>query len=449
MNNFDVIIVGAGPGGCIVAKTIETFNKNINFVLIDSKSKENIGKKVCGDAIGKEIFDFLNKEINLEYPKEEITQKIKGIKVFSPDRQTIYNIETQEGGYMIDRKKFGQHLLRQLKNLNLINASVVDVFEEGVIVEKNNNGKIEKEKIYGKIVVDASGVSSVIRRNIKSIYIEKNLDPKDMMICYREIRNFNLNTDYSYIYLDNELTNGGYIWEFPENNAVNVGLGVGFPFKPKEAYDKYLNTNKIKEGKILNDDKGFGIVPTRRPIDSLVDYSNIGIMLVGDAACQVNPLHGGGIATAMNGGYLAGKTIVKIYEEKKLNNMTINDLWTYNLEYMKNEGARNASLDILKIFLQTLTNKEINFGMSKGIIDEKDILEINMGRLNLGIFTKLQKVAKGISNISLLTRLNFIVTKMNEIKTLYKNYPETSDKFFEWKQKVNEIYGEIYEKFRK
>lgn len=444
MIDYDVIIVGAGPGGCITAKTIETLTKNkINFVIIDSKPKENIGKKVCGDAVGKEIFDFLNKKINLEYPEDEVKQKIKGINVISPDKKSCYCIKTPEGGYMIDRLKFGQHLLNQIKNLNLITGNVIGVFDGGVLI----NDKNEIRKIYGKIIVDASGVNSIIRRNINSRYIEKNLNINEIMMCYREIRKLNKNSDYCDIYLDNELTNGGYVWEFPENDKINIGLGVRHPFKPKERYEIYLKNKKINS-EILNDDSGFGIVPTRKPINSLVDVisenKKIGIMLVGDAACQVNPLHGGGIAPAMMGGYLAGKTISEIYNEE----INLNDLWNYNVEYMRSEGAKNASLDLLKIFLQSMKNEEINFGMSKKIIDENDIININNSNrnLSLGVIDKIIIGIKGIKNISMLKKLKFIGEKMKEIRKLYEEYPENPEKFFEWKNKNEKIYKDVYEK---
>ncbi|MFN3527820.1 MAG: hypothetical protein ACK4YO_01815, partial [Candidatus Altarchaeaceae archaeon] len=307
-----------------------------------------------------------------------------------------------------------------------------------------------------KIVVDASGVNSIIRRNLNSKYIERNLKTNEIMMCYREIRKFNMNSEYCNIYLDNELTKGGYVWEFPEDDRVNIGLGVAYPLKPKERYELYLKNTKINDSEILNDDSGFGIVPTRKPINSLVDIignekEKIGIMLVGDAACQVNPLHGGGIATSMIGGYLAGKTILKIYKEKKFENngITLNDLWNYNVEYMRTEGAKNASLDLFKIFLQTLTNDQLNFGMSKKLIDEKDLIKIsNNEELNLGVIEKMLIVVKGVEDISMLKKMKFIAKKMKEIRKLYKEYPEHPEKFFEWKNKNEEIYKDVYEKLK-
>jgi len=150
---YDVVIVGAGPGGAIAAKTLD--NSGLSVCLIDAKPRENIGEKVCGDAIEKEIFDFLHEKLNLDYPNKEVKNKVKGIKIFSPDKKTIFKIETKNKGYLLDRLKFGQHLLRQIKKATLMdNTLFVDFFDEGVVVERKINNKTEIEKIKCKIVVD-------------------------------------------------------------------------------------------------------------------------------------------------------------------------------------------------------------------------------------------------------------------------------------------------------
>ena len=50
LKNFDVVIIGAGSGGCLAAKTVA--EAGIKVCMIDRKEEHNIGDKVCGDAIG-------------------------------------------------------------------------------------------------------------------------------------------------------------------------------------------------------------------------------------------------------------------------------------------------------------------------------------------------------------------------------------------------------------
>ncbi|MFW9822628.1 MAG: FAD-dependent oxidoreductase, partial [Candidatus Thorarchaeota archaeon] len=57
-NSFDVIVVGAGTGGTIAARFAS--KNGLNVCLIDRKPKSEIGNKICGDAVGNEIFGLLN-----------------------------------------------------------------------------------------------------------------------------------------------------------------------------------------------------------------------------------------------------------------------------------------------------------------------------------------------------------------------------------------------------
>jgi len=444
---YDIVIVGAGPGGAIAAKTLD--NLNLSVCLIDTKPKEKIGEKVCGDAVGKEFFDFLHEKLNLEYPDEEIKDRINGIKVFSPDRRTVFKVETKDGGYMIDRLKFGQHLLRQIKNVNLMdNAKFVDFYEKGIIVERTENGndKIKTERIECKIVVDASGFNASVRKKTNSEFMEKEINKDEFSVCYREIKKYKFeDPHYCHIYLSSKFSPGGYVWEFPEGDEVNAGLGVLYPANPKKYYEEYkkFRGEKFSNSEILN--AGGGITPTRKPIDSLVAMQNgIGIMLVGDAACQVNPIHGGGIGQAMRAGYLAGITIKKIYEKNKcIDKISLDDLWEYNYVYMQNFGGNTASLDLFRIFLQSLSDEEVNSGMSAGLIKEDDLNKISEGEeINLSIAEKVMRLTAGISSINVAKKLALTVKKMKEVKELYRNYP-SHEKFPEWKKKVENLYTDF------
>jgi len=442
---YDVVIVGAGPGGALTAKTLD--DSNLSVCLIDAKRKEKIGEKICGDAVGKEFFDFLHEKINLEYPKEEIKDRIKGIKVFSPDRKTVFKVETKSGGYMIDRLKFGQHLLQQIKNVNLMdNTKFVDFYEKGIIAERTENGKIKTERIECKIVVDASGFNAVVRKKVNSEFMEKDINKDEFSICYREIKKYKFeDAHYCHIYLGSKFSPGGYVWEFPEGDELNVGLGVLYPANPKKYYEEYkkFRGKKFSNSEILN--AGGGITPTRKPIDSLVAMQNgIGIMLVGDAACQVNPIHGGGIGQAMRAGYLAGITIKKIFNEK----ISLNDLWEYNLIYMRNYGKTIASMDLFRIFLQSLSDESINAGMKAGLIKEEDLIKISEGKeIDLSAYEKIMRLAKSVINLSTTKKLVYVVKKMDEIKEIYENYPPP-EKFFEWKKNRDKIYKEFKENLK-
>lgn len=108
--DYDVIVVGAGTGGCTVAKIVG--EREYSIALIDKNKKEDIGNKICGDAvIGEGLLLMENIFGNL---KESIENKIKGSIFVFPD---VHKIKLKENGVIFNRHKMGQVILnRTLKN---------------------------------------------------------------------------------------------------------------------------------------------------------------------------------------------------------------------------------------------------------------------------------------------------------------------------------------------
>ena len=443
MNKFDVIVVGAGTGGSLAAKTL--VKAGLKVCMIDRKPEKEIGDKVCGDAIGKHHFDNLG----LAHPsRPEREQTVEGIKVYSPDMETEVNVQG-EGvhGYLVNRLLFGQRLEKEAKEAGtiLMDSTVVteplikNGYVIGVQTKDPNTGKTSE--LTAKVVVDASGHSAVLRKKLPPEFgIENNVADEDVEVCYREIREIKEPIDepeFCKIYLDMERFPGGYCWIFPKSSTiVNVGLGVamkkGFP-NPKDLYNEYvLSLPLFKGSRALTG--GGGLVPTRRPISPMVGN---GIIIIGDAACQVNPIHGGGIGSSMMGGIKAAEVII---EALKKGEVSREALWPYTGIFMVEYGAKQAGLDIFRILLQKLSNEEMNYGMSHHLITDDDLLKASMGEdLRLNITEKTSRLFKGLGCLSLLKKLNTTAKLMKEVKELHRNYPSSPEGLAEWETKVDQI----------
>jgi flavin-dependent dehydrogenase len=379
----------------------------------------------------------------------ELDQTIEGIKVYSPDMETEVNVKG-EGvhGYLINRLLFGQRLVREAKaaGARLIDSTIVtdciieDGYVVGVSVKDIETGKVSK--IFAQVVMDASGHSAVLRKNLPPEFgIEREVNDEDVEICYREIRELKQSINdpgFCKIYLDLERIPGGYYWIFPKSSTtVNVGLGVamtkGFP-NPKNLYnDVILSMPLFKGSRALTG--GGGIVPTRRPISPMVGN---GVVIIGDAACQVNPIHGGGIGSSMMGGVKAAEVIV---EALKKGDVSREALWPFTGIFMELYGAKQAGLDIFRMLLQRLTNKEMNYGMRQRLITDEDLLKTSMGEdMKLNITEKTSRFFKGIGSLSLLKKLNATAKLMKEIKELYRNYPSSPEDLGVWEEKVQNIF---------
>ncbi|MFX0102228.1 MAG: geranylgeranyl reductase family protein [Candidatus Hodarchaeota archaeon] len=454
-DEYDVIVVGAGTGGAIAARFAQKFG--LKTLLVDRKAREDIGKKICGDALPGEIFD----QLGIAPPKgDELDHEVKGARLLSPDGSKEFKmIDEKQAGYLVNRHKFGQRLVNDAISEGVefwdkvhVKRAIQDGFDVKGIEITDSEGNLKT--LRSKILIDASGFYSLIRDNVKSNYIEKDIAPEDTILCYREIVNIEGEVDspdYITIHLTQDLAPGGYIWYFPKGpNQINIGLGgpqeagkkVGSIIKKR--YEENVFKKYVKnEYDIVS--SGAGAVPVRRPLWSLVDN---GIMMVGDSACQVNPLHGGGIDTSMLAGYMAASTAKKAIEE---GDTSINGLWEYNEEFMRGKGAQFAALDILRIALQHFTDEDLNFGLKNEILSGEDILEIAYaGGLKLTALDAIKKVFKiGLINTithgELIINLAYVHKLMTDIKKLYEAFPgrEKIENFELWKKRVEEIYKKI------
>jgi len=452
LKGFDVIVVGAGTGGCLAAKTVA--DADLEVCLIDRKKQEEIGKKVCGDAVGKHHFD----DLGLEYPSgDELERKMTGVRIHSPDGRNTFDVKGEKlYGFIVNRHLFGQRLLKNainsgatfLESTHALEPIIENHFVTGVSAKNLETG--EEVKLFGQVVVDASGYSAVLRKKLPpETGVEASIDTKDVVVCYREIRELReqvADPNFCEIYVSQEWAPGGYTWVFAKGGKkVNVGLGVAmcgnFP-KPKDQFDENVLSMPLFDGSSVID-AGTWYDPTRRPLDCMTGN---GIMIVGDAACQVNPIHGGGMGASMRGGACAGETIVEAMKE---GDVSRKGLWLYNVRYMQSYGAKQAGLDVFRLLLHGLGDEGLNYVMEHRLITEEDLLKASMGEdARLNITEKTVRIFRGLRKLSLLKKLGDAANLLKQMRQHYENYPTSPQGFDDWKRKAQDMVEEA-EKWRK
>ena len=164
------------------------------------------------------------------------------------------------------------------------------------------------------LIVSAEGMESMMARQMgfKTVHALYDVDT-----CYEyEMKPYD-HENLIELYFGNKIAPRGYVWIFPKGEKkANVGVGIGGNLMageekrggmkgadPKALLDEYIRGNtKLKDSSTLLDFGG--VISVGAPIDSF-DKDNC--MVIGTAAKQVDPIHGGGIALAMEGGYYAGE----------------------------------------------------------------------------------------------------------------------------------------------
>lgn len=461
--SYDVIIVGAGTGGS--ATGTELAKKGLKVLIIETHKKERIGDKICGDATSLSYFTRISEEYGSEIREpngSEIRVVVDNYTVISPDRSIEYKIARTGKGqsWIIDRYAFGQRLINDavkagcelLENTRVENPIIEDDFVVGVTVRDKESQ--EKRDIRAKIIVDASGIGAVIRKNLdpSKTHMDKKLLKTDVEYCYREVREIKTEiTDHHKmrIYFDQSLAPGGYYWVFPAGpNLVNAGLGVeptgDYPSARKLFEEQVLKGDPKYSGADFTDSKvlsaGGAFVPLRRAIDTLVWN---GLVLIGDSGCTVKPTDGGGIGISILAGVMAAEPIV---EAIKTGNLSRDGpLWKFNVEYMRKQAYKTSPLTMVKRVIVKADNDTINEIFTKNLLTQDDIDSINNGDgLKLSMFEKAKFLIKARKVIGFLNELRKTVKDYDKAKELYLNYPESYSGFIDWQKDIDAVFKKYY-----
>ncbi len=346
-NEYDIIVVGAGPAGSIAARYAA--EKGVSVMMLEKD--RDVGYPVrCGEAISKSgVEEFI------EPDAKWITAYISKFSFNAPNGDEVV-LDFGDAGYVLERRIFDYELAKSASNAGaeILTRAYVNglLFEDGKVSGVKYEFRGEQKELKAKIVIAADGVESRIGRWAG---LKTHIDFRDMECC-AQITASNITADPNtlYFYFGQEYAPGGYFWIFPKgNNTANIGLGVSGMVGKQRSALSFLNNFMEKnypDAPILTSIAGG--VPSAITLDKI---SAPGIMLVGDAARQVNPLSGGGIASGMIGGSIAGRIAAEAIKQNKLEHIL-----TYDKAWHDRLGKRHEIFNKIKNGIYNFTDDKFN-----------------------------------------------------------------------------------------
>ena len=289
---MEIVIVGAGPAGCYTAQLL----KNYGFKTRIIEEHREVGKPVrCAGLVGRQVFE----NTLLPLSETSIINQINGALFFYRDDN--FQIKREGVAYVIDREKFDKNLSQGLE---------IECGKKLIEIKKEGSSYILKttlEDIYADLVIGADGPSSQVR---KFINVNKNNGKDEKKDRKRERVKLYVGVQYR-MKLDKELTPPSitqvhlregipfFIWIIPEGDNI-IRLGV-ISKNCRKDLEQFIEDFRIK-GEIIEKLSGIFLVGLTQNF-----YQNIA--LVGDAACQVKPLTGGGIYYGLKSAELLAECI--------------------------------------------------------------------------------------------------------------------------------------------
>jgi len=365
----DIIIVGGGPGGSATAKFLAERGYD---VILYEKRQEIGAPKRCAEGISLGGLERLK----LNPPANCIRQKINGARIYAPNGKFIEIDYGKDSGYILERKIFDKWLAEEAARKGAkIQAKtyIKEVLkEDGKIVGVKGEfiGKEFSEKC--KVLVAADGVESKISK-IAGLNTTCNPLLVDSGIQF-EMTGIEIEDPKKiYLYFGNKIAPRGYLWLFPKGKDVaNVGIGIiGNSEVPAINYLKKFIESKseLRKGSILEVNAG-GI-----PVGGFLKKMTLdNFLVVGDAAHQVNPIHGGGIYEAQFAGRIAAEVIDEALQKRDTSEKQLNK---YNIEWWKQRGIYLRKVEKLREVVEKLSDDDFNY-LAENLTGE-DLINFSRG----------------------------------------------------------------------
>ena len=350
---FDLLVVGAGPAGSMAAKTAA--NAGLKVALLEKR--QEIGEPIrCAGGISKSSLCMLVKP-----DPKWIAAEVKGARIYAPDGTGIMMLGNQaqdEGGYVLERKIFDRSLATDAAHAGaevFVKTRAVGLLKRdgvpcGICAQREG----ELLKMEAPLVIGADGIESKVGRWAG---IDTALKPKDIEVCAQFlVQDRGIDEDYCEFYLGKEIAPGGYVWSFPKGDRLaNVGVCIqgskSTPGLAARLLEDFIR-KRMPDARLL--DLVVGGVPASGPIETTISD---GVMLVGDAARQSDPLTYAGIFNGMKAGVMAGEIAADVVPEGDICKAVLEAYEERWRSYIGKEIGKNYRL---KSFFSKLTDQDLN-----------------------------------------------------------------------------------------
>lgn len=305
---YDIVVVGAGPAGCTASWFIA--KKEFSVLLVEKKRK--VGSPVtCAEALRNDTRNII------PLPDYIIDHQLSNEVIYRNDVKISENKIT---GLMVNRAELDRYLASKAvsEGAELSIGTTFKKFKKDggkVVVSMKKHGKIKDVKC--KILIGADGFGS---RVAKMARLKSELQSSDYAVTYQYyMSNILTEEDTAYFFFHIPYISEGYAWIFPKRSGTaNVGLGMRShqEISPREVLNLFLNENPVAHSKCQNAcplGQSASSVYTGGPHKRIVDDH---LMVIGEAAGHVHPWTGEGNYFAILGGKIVSEVCRKAFNKE-------------------------------------------------------------------------------------------------------------------------------------
>ncbi len=302
-NSYDAIVVGAGPAGSVAARKLA--DRGARVLLIEKR--QEIGAPVrCAEAIGAD-----STRPYIEIDNRWVDATIDRYAIVSADGARVI-VPPTELTLIVNRKVFDWELahlaVRAGVEVRTRTAATGLMRENGAVVGVQIDSMGKSAEVRARLVIAADGTELQIARWSGLATVPPMAD---FYVGFQYLLGgIQLDPTLCEYHVGAPLAPGGYVWVFPKGeDTANVGLVLSANHARELSAQQYLDAfveRHFPGASILG--VVAGGIPATGALKKMVTD---GLMVVGDAAHQADPLTAGGINLGMIGGDMAAQVAIK------------------------------------------------------------------------------------------------------------------------------------------
>ncbi len=320
-NNVDVLIIGAGPSGCVAAAHLQKTGVSVKVV-----EKSLFPRFVIGESLLPRCMDHFDEVGLLDCLKAESFEVKAGARFLKEGVICEFDFGKKhtpgwDWTWQVPRAQFDHALTRELERKGVDIAfqnevTSVKMNDDGTseVTIKNNEGATEI--IHAKFIIDSSGHGRVLPRLLG---LDKPSDIPKHSSVFTHLKDVRRPDGYdgSRITFD-VVTDETWLWVIPFSNGMT---SIGF-VGPTEVLESYEGTNeerlremmKLSEkyvGRYEGLEYEFPPVMIKNIAKSVTKLYGKGFALTGNSAEFLDPVFSSGVTFATESGLLAAKLAAK------------------------------------------------------------------------------------------------------------------------------------------